>query len=91
MIKTTYSLDVETVRALEALARVWKVSKSEALRRVIRTVAQRELSAVENEAVQALTELQQALDLSPDQARRWEKRIRAERDASAQRRGDRTR
>ena len=91
MIKTTYSLDVQTIRALEALARVWKVSKSEALRRVIRTVAQRELSAVENQAAQALTQLQQAIGLSPDQARRWEKRVRSERDASAQRRGDRTR
>ena len=35
-IKSTYSLDVESVRTLEALARHWKVSKSEVLRRALR-------------------------------------------------------
>ena len=32
-IKSTYSLDVETVRTLETLACRWNVSKSEVLRR----------------------------------------------------------
>ena len=32
-IKSTYSLDVESVRALEELARHWEVPKSEVLRR----------------------------------------------------------
>ena len=31
-VKSTYSLDVESVQALEDLARRWRVSKSEALR-----------------------------------------------------------
>ncbi|MDE2666740.1 MAG: hypothetical protein OXI69_11365 [Acidobacteriota bacterium] len=35
-VKSTYSLDVESVRMLEALARHWKVSKSEVLRRALR-------------------------------------------------------
>src|SRR5207249_7015562 len=39
MIKSTYTLDVATVRTLEALARRWKVSKSEALRRAIRSAS----------------------------------------------------
>jgi len=39
MIKSTYTLDAETVRTLEGLARHWRVSKSEALRRAIRTAA----------------------------------------------------
>ena len=38
-IKSTYSLDVESVRALEALAQRWNVSKSEVLRRAIRIAA----------------------------------------------------
>ena len=38
-IKSTYSLDVETVRTLESLACRWNVSKSEVLRRAIRAAA----------------------------------------------------
>ena len=38
-IKSTYSLDVGSVRTLEELARRWKVSKSEVLRRAIRIAA----------------------------------------------------
>ena len=38
-IKSTYSLDVESVRVLEALAKRWNVSKSEVLRRAIRIAA----------------------------------------------------
>lgn len=35
-IMATYSLDIETVRALDGMAKRWRVSKSEALRRAIR-------------------------------------------------------
>ena len=38
-VKSTYSLDVETVRELDAVARRWKVSKSEALRRALHAAA----------------------------------------------------
>lgn len=38
-IKSTYSLDVETVGALEGIARRWNVSMFEALRRAIRSAA----------------------------------------------------
>lgn len=41
-IKSTYSLDLESVRALEALARRWNVPKSEVLRRAIKAVAAEE-------------------------------------------------
>ena len=44
-IKSTYSLDVESVRALDDLARRWQVSKSEALRRAIRSEASRQPAA----------------------------------------------
>lgn len=83
-IKTTYALDIDTVRALEAMARRWKVSKSEALRRAIRTVAIQELSPG-SDALQALDRLQQALDLDADAAARWEETTHAERQASGRR------
>ena len=84
MIKSTYSLDVETVRRLEAMARRWKVSKSEALRRAIRATAE-QACPEEVDAITALEGLQQSLNLSAEAARRWEKRARAERRASSQR------
>jgi Ribbon-helix-helix protein, copG family len=41
-IKSTYTLDLDTVRALEDMARRLGVSKSEALRRAIRLAAGKE-------------------------------------------------
>ena len=38
-IKSTYSLDVGSVRTLETLAKRWRVSKTEVLRRAIRIAA----------------------------------------------------
>jgi hypothetical protein len=83
-IKTTYSLDVETVEILEGLARRWNVSKSEALRRAIRAATKLAPPGVE-EAIKALDELQQSLDMSADLARKWEKSTRDERRASSRR------
>jgi hypothetical protein len=77
-IKSTYALDVSTVKALEEMARVWKVSKSEALRRAIRSAAERELGHP-GEAVEALEDLQRALALSSVKARAWSARVRKER------------
>jgi hypothetical protein len=77
-IKSTYALDVPSVRALEEMARVWKVSKSEALRRAIRAAAQRETGRA-GEALEALDGLQRALDLTPAKARAWSARVRKER------------
>lgn len=83
-IKSTYALDVETVRALEGIARRWKVSKSEALRRAIRAAAGKR-SHERNDAVVALNELQKSLKLSPVKARAWTRRTRTERRASSAR------
>ena len=85
-IKSTYSLDVETVRALEAMAKRWKVSKSEALRLAIRTAsAQTEPSR--SAPLRALDRLQERLDLSAADRRRWERESLAERRAASERRG----
>jgi hypothetical protein len=83
-IKGTYSLDVETVRELDALARRFNVSKSEALRRAIREAAAREASG-KNDALAALDEIQRDLRLTPARADGWTKRVRSERRASSRR------
>lgn len=84
-VKSTYSLDVETVRQLEAMARRWKVSKSEALRRAIRAAANQP-GPDQSGALEALDGLQGSLALTENAARRWEKLVRSERQASARRR-----
>lgn len=77
-IKSTYALDVETVRSLERMAQRWKVSKSEALRRAIRAAAG-EGPPDTNDAIQALDQLQRSLGLAPGRARAWATRTRTER------------
>jgi Ribbon-helix-helix protein, copG family len=90
-VKTTYSLDVKTVRTLEALAQRWRVSKSEALRRAIQASAEREPGDAGRDALRALDELQRSLGLTPESAARWQKAVRAERLASGRRRATRKR
>jgi hypothetical protein len=88
-IKGTYSLDVETVRRLEAMARRWKVSKSEALRRAIRAASEQDLPEG-GEAIEALDQLQESLGLDDGAARRWENDTRTERRESSRRGEDRS-
>lgn len=85
-IKSTYSLDVETVRTLEGMAKRWRVSKSEALRRAIRSAAAR-AEPGESSPLRALDRLQERLDLSAADRRRWERESQAERRAASERRG----
>lgn len=90
-IKTTYALDVATVRSLESLARQWNVSKSEALRRAIRASASSAPSTAALESVEALDQLQLALRLKMADATRWSSAVRAERKAASRRRESRAR
>jgi hypothetical protein len=83
-LKTTYSLDLETVRTLDALAQRWNVSKSEALRRAIRAAAGGVMPGA-HDALRALDALQKSLRLTPATALAWERRTRVERRASSQR------
>ena len=84
-IKATYALDAASVRTLEQLARRWRVSKSEALRRAIRAAAgQAPPQAVE--ALKALDRLQRDLDLTPARVQAWARRTRDERRAASARR-----
>jgi hypothetical protein len=89
-VKTTYSLDVETVRTLEDLARRWNVSKSEALRRAIRT-SSAQAPPVDVTPIQALDRVQRSLALTPLGAARWAAAARAERKESSRKHEGRSR
>jgi predicted transcriptional regulator len=78
MVKTTYSLDVETVRTLDDLARRWNVSKSEALRRAIRA-SSTQAPTEGLTPVEALERLQRSLGLTARSAGRWAAAARRER------------
>ena len=81
-IKATYTLDPESVAALEGMARRWRVTKSEALRRAIRAAASgRPVPA--SPALAALDELQAATALTKAAADRWADQIRDERNAAS--------
>ena len=84
-IKATYSLDPETIRTLERIARRWDVSKSEALRRAIRGAESADARASRNEAISALDDLQARLALDENSADAWSRSIHVERAALSQR------
>lgn len=83
-IKSTYSLDVESVRALEALARSWNVSKSEVLRRAIR-LAVREGGPGKGAALGALDRLQASLRERKVDVTRWSRNLKNERRTASRR------
>ena len=88
--KSTYAFDPETVRALEKLATRWQVSKSEALRRMIRAALEGGDDAP-GRPIQVLDRLQESIRLTPAAAKRWTAEVRAERRASGGDRGRRGR
>ena len=81
-VKSTYSLDVKTVRQLERLAKSWNTSKSAAIRRAIQTVAHQTLPR-ENTELDALDRLQHLLALGPEDAAAWEREMQRERRTTA--------
>ena len=83
-IKSTYSLDVESIRTLEKLAQRWKVSKSEVLRRAICIAAIDRISS-DGGALGALDELQASLRSRRVKLVQWERDLKAERRAISQR------
>ena len=83
-IKSTYALDVESVRALEELARRWQVSKSEALRRAIRSEASRQPSRG-GDALEALDLLQASFRTRKVDLERWAREVEAGRSAAGRR------
>lgn len=84
VIRTTYALDEDTVRRLDGLARQWNVSKSEALRRAIRSADA--MAASPDDRLKALDELQASMRLTHTQAQTWVREVREERRRSTSRR-----
>lgn len=90
-IKSTYSLDVESVRASEDLAGRWGVSKSEALRRAIRSEAGRQ-PARGGDALEALDQLPASLrSRNVVDLEQWAREVESERRAAGRRLGSETR
>ena len=83
-IKSTYSLDVESVRRLEELARRWGVPKSEVLRRAIR-IAAKEERLDESSKLAALDRLQASLRERKVDISQWARDARAERSTAGRR------
>lgn len=73
-----YSLDVESVRALEALAQRWNVSKSEVLRRAVRMAAAGDAEGNDS-ALDALDRLQISLRERRVDLPRWARDLQGER------------
>jgi Zn-dependent peptidase ImmA (M78 family) len=82
-IKATFVLDAETVRSLEQVSRRWNVSKSEALRRAIRSLAA--TAETGHASTEVLDRLQAAAKLSASAATAWARHARAERRLAAKR------
>lgn len=85
-VKSTYSLDVETIRKLDRLAAQWHVPKSEALRRAIGLAAHDQDGSVTS-PLQALEELQRRLKarFSRREIETWAAETRRERVKSSAR------
>lgn len=77
-VKSTYVLDLESIEALERLAREWQVSKSEVLRRVLKQAA----AGPAPDRVSLFRQLQESAGLSASRAERWVSAVRAERLAA---------
>lgn len=83
VIRRTYALDEETVRTIAELAREWKVSESEAVRRSVQT-AYASVDAPDTR-LSALDDLQASMRLSAARAQAWVRDVRHERRKSAER------
>ncbi len=73
-IKSTYSLDIPTVRKLERLALLWRVPKSEVIRRAISQAAETLQEEAENK-IQELIALQKRLKKKGTDFDAWKKQI----------------
>jgi len=82
-IKSTYSLDVATVRRLERIAARWRVSKSEALRRAINAAAEMDSEAAT--PLEALDKLHASLKLNGTQLEKWSREAARERKSASRR------
>jgi hypothetical protein len=75
-VKSTYSLDRETLKSLRQLARVWRVSKTEVVRRAIRSTAERELPIPWEKRLAALRSLRKSLQDRGVDFDKWQRDLR---------------
>ena len=80
-VKATYTLDADTIRELERIARALGTTKSDTIRRAIALLARAQPSTGD-EALAALDDMQEQLPLSVADAAAWQTAVRAERDAA---------
>ena len=81
IVKSICSLEPETERQLEELAKRWNTTKSGALRRAVQLAAKQ----VRSDHYEALDRLQAMLALDRESTRAWADTVRQERQAAAQR------
>ena len=72
-IRTTFALDPATGNAIDRLAKLWKVSKAEAVRRSIAEAERQAAAANAMSPLEALDWLQSHGTLTDAAAARWEK------------------
>ena len=84
-IKSTYSLDVDSVRTLETLSRRWNVSKSEVIRRALRIATMTGADADGALTLEALTRLQDTVRERGVDMATWGRELEAERTAAGRR------
>ena len=84
-IKSTYSLDVDSVRTLETLARRWNVSKSEVIRRALRIATMAGDDSDGALALEALTRLQDTVRERGVDMAAWGRELETERTAAGRR------
>ena len=84
-VKSTYSLDVDSVRTLKALAERWNVSKSEVIRRALRIATMTGDDTDGGVALEALTRLQDTVRERGVDLAEWGRELEAERTAAGRR------
>jgi predicted transcriptional regulator len=75
-VKSTYSLDHNTLKKLRQLARSWQVSKTEVVRRAISAAAERELPIPSEKRMAAIDALRKSMRGRGVDFERWKREIR---------------
>ena len=75
-MKSTYSLDIETVETVEKLAADWNVSKTEVIRRAVRQAAEQQSARTPESRLESLRALQSHVKAQRTNLSAWKKTIR---------------
>jgi predicted transcriptional regulator len=75
-VKSTYSLDHNTLKKLRQLARSWQVSKTEVVRRAISAAAERELPFSSEKRMAAIDAVRKSMRARGVDFEKWKREIR---------------